>query len=43
MPKTRTVSGVRERLTVVLFACFLLVVYVGLAFAAGWLVGRELL
>ncbi len=43
MPRTRTVSGTRERLTVLAFACILLVLYVGLAFAAGWVVGEELL
>jgi hypothetical protein len=43
MPKTRTISGARERLTILAFACLLLVLYVGLAFAAGWIVGRELL
>ena len=43
MPKTRTISGARERISVLAFACFLLLVFVGLAFAAGWIVGRELL
>ena len=43
MPKTRTVSGARERISVLAFAAVLLLLYVGLAFAAGWVVGRELL
>jgi hypothetical protein len=43
MPKTRTVSKARDRLSVVAFAGFLLVLYIGLAFAAGWLVGKEFL
>lgn len=43
MAKTRTISGARERLSILAFACFLLVCYVGLAFGAGWLVGKELL
>jgi hypothetical protein len=33
----------RERLTVFLFALFLLVLFVGLAFAAGYGIGRILL
>jgi len=33
----------RERITVFLFALFLLVLFVGLAFAAGYGVGRILL
>jgi hypothetical protein len=41
--KTRTISGARERLGILAFACFLLVLYVGIAFAAGWLVGMEFL
>jgi hypothetical protein len=43
MPKTRTISGARERLSVLAFACLLLALYVGLAFAAGWIVGKEFL
>jgi hypothetical protein len=43
LPKTRTVSSARERLVILAFACFLLALYVGLAFAAGWLVGEEFL
>jgi hypothetical protein len=43
MPKTRTISSTRERISVLAFACLLLVLYVGLAFAAGWILGRELL
>ncbi len=43
MPKPRTISGIRERFSVLAFACFLLALYVGLAFAAGWIVGKELL
>jgi hypothetical protein len=34
---------VRERLSVFAFAGFLLALFVGLAFAAGWAVGRFLL
>jgi hypothetical protein len=33
----------RERLSVFAFAAFLLAFYVGLAFLAGWLLGRVLL
>lgn len=33
----------RERLSVLVFAAFLLGLYVGLAFLAGWLLGRVLL
>jgi hypothetical protein len=33
----------RERASVFVFAAFLLAVYVGLAFMAGWLLGRVLL
>jgi hypothetical protein len=40
MARTRTVSGVRGRSSVVLFATVLLALYVGIAFAAGWLIGR---
>jgi hypothetical protein len=36
-------SRARERLSVFAFAAFLLAVYVGLAFVAGWLLGRVLL
>jgi hypothetical protein len=43
MPKTRTISGARERLSILAFACLLLVLFVGLAFGAGWLVGKEFL
>jgi hypothetical protein len=32
-----------ERLTVFAFAFFLLAVFVGLAFAAGWIIGKLLL
>jgi hypothetical protein len=34
---------VRERLSVFAFAAFLLALFVGLSFAAGWAVGRFLL
>jgi hypothetical protein len=37
------ISGPRERLAVIVFACVLLALYVGLAFAAGWLFGTEML
>jgi hypothetical protein len=43
VPKTRTISEARERLTILAFACLLLVLFVGLAFGAGWIVGKELL
>jgi hypothetical protein len=33
----------RERLSVFVFAAFLLALFVGLAFTAGWLLGRMLL
>ena len=36
-------SRVRERLSVFAFAAFLLALFVGLAFGAGWLLGRVLL
>jgi hypothetical protein len=36
-------SGVRERVSVFAFAGLLLGLFVGAAFAAGWLVGRMLL
>jgi hypothetical protein len=36
-------TRVRERLSVFAFAAFLLSLYVGLAFAAGWLLGKVLL
>ena len=36
-------SRARERLSVFVFAAVLLALYVGLAFAAGWLLGRMLL
>jgi hypothetical protein len=36
-------SRARERLSVFAFAAFLLALYVGLAFAAGWVLGRVLL
>ncbi len=43
MPRTRTISRARERLSVFTFALVLLVLFVGLAFAAGWALGRMLL
>jgi hypothetical protein len=36
-------SRARERLSVFAFATFLLVLFVGLAYLAGWLLGRLLL
>jgi preprotein translocase subunit SecE len=36
-------SRLREGISVFAFAAFLLIVFVGLAFLAGWIVGRELL
>jgi preprotein translocase subunit SecE len=36
-------SRVRERFSVFAFAAFLLGLFVGLAFLAGWIVGRVLL
>jgi hypothetical protein len=36
-------SQARERISVFLFAAFLLALYVGLAFVAGWVLGRVLL
>ena len=36
-------SRARERLSVFAFAAILLALYVGLAFVAGWLLGRVLL
>jgi len=38
-----TMTGTRERVSVTLFALFLLALFVGLAFAAGYGVGRMLL
>jgi hypothetical protein len=43
MARTRTISRARERFSVFAFAAFLVALYIGLAFAAGWLVGRVLL
>ncbi len=43
MPRTRTISRARDRLSVFIFAVLLLASYVGLAFAAGWILGRMLL
>jgi len=43
MPRTRTILRARERLSVFIFAAVLLTLYVGLAFLAGWLLGRILL
>ena len=40
---TRTISRGRERLSVFTFAAFLVALFVGLAFMAGWIVGRMLL
>ena len=42
-PKIRTMTRARERTTVFLFAVLLLALFVGLAFAAGYGVGRILL
>jgi hypothetical protein len=36
-------SRARERITVFAFALFLLAAFVGLAFAAGWALGKVLL
>jgi len=36
-------SRARERFSVFAFAAFLLALYVGIAFAAGWVLGRVLL
>jgi hypothetical protein len=36
-------SRARERFSVFAFAAFLLALYVGIAFAAGWVVGKMLL
>jgi hypothetical protein len=36
-------TRVRERFSVFAFAAFLLGLYVGLAFAAGWVLGKVLL
>jgi hypothetical protein len=36
-------SRARERLSIFAFALFLLALFVGLAFVAGWVVGRMLL
>jgi predicted PurR-regulated permease PerM len=41
--RTRTMSRVRERLSVFAFAAFLLALFVGLAFAAGYALGKILL
>ena len=43
MARRRPPSPLRERLSVIVFACVLLALYVGLAFALGWLVGHEFL
>lgn len=43
MRRTRTISRPRDRLSVFAFAAILVALYVGLAFAAGWLLGRLLL
>jgi len=43
MPRTRTISKARERFSVFTFAALLVALYVGLAFAAGWILGRVLL
>lgn len=43
MPRTRTISRTRERFSVFTFAAFLVALYIGLAFAAGWILGRVLL
>ena len=43
MPRGPMISGPRERLMVILFACLLLAAYVALAFGAGWLFGSEML
>jgi len=40
MARTRKISGASGRTSVYIFAAVLLAVYVGLAFAAGWLIGR---
>ena len=39
----RTMMRPRDRVSVFLFALFLLVLFVGLSFAAGYLLGRMLL
>jgi hypothetical protein len=36
-------TGVRERISVFAFAALLLALFVGLSFAAGWVLGRSLL
>jgi hypothetical protein len=36
-------SPARERFSVFAFAAFLLALYVGIAFAAGWVLGKVLL
>ena len=41
--KARTISRARERLSVFIFATVLIALYVGLAFLAGWVLGRMLL
>jgi hypothetical protein len=43
MARTRTISKARGRPSVVIFAVVLLALYVGLAFATGWLIGRYFL
>ena len=43
MARTRTISGGRGRASIVIFAVVLLALYVGLAFAAGWVIGKFLL
>jgi hypothetical protein len=43
MRRTRTISKARERFSVFTFAAVLVALYVGLAFAAGWVLGRMLL
>jgi hypothetical protein len=40
MGRTRTISRVRGRTSVFIFATVLLALYVGLAFIAGWLIGK---
>jgi hypothetical protein len=43
MARTRRISRASGRPSVFIFAVVLLALYVGLAFAAGWLLGRFLL
>jgi hypothetical protein len=40
MRRTRTISQSRGRISVFIFAAVLLALYVGLAFIAGWLLGK---